>query len=188
DRATVLSATTLTSGTANGTAVVFTVTTAGTYYVKSEDGAQVISGNATVGLNDDDNGWTVTVSQSGGLMGAYQASYQQDTAGTRNFFFLVGPGTPSLFLRNFDFDAPGGVSALTYIRPGGGTVAGTLSGNALWNGPAPTLNTGGDTIAGLASIADAGVWTMQVSNWTAVNQMILEANTGGGQRLIIYDP
>src|SRR5437660_9741370 len=123
DRATVLSTTTLASGTANGTAVVFTVNAAGTYYVKSEDGAQVISGNATVGLNDDDNGFTVTVSQSGGLIGAYQVSYQQDIAGTRTFFFLVGPGTPSLFLRNFDLDGPGGVSALTYTRPGGGTIA-----------------------------------------------------------------
>ncbi len=185
DRATVASAAvTVPNTAADGTNVTFNVTAAGIYYVKAETGARPISGDATVGNNDDDNSYTISVSQSGGALGSYQSSYQQSVAGTREFYFFVGPGTSSLYLRNFDVD--GGASAITYVRPNGTTVAGTVSGNGVWNGAGGTLNSGGDTITGLTN-ADAGVWTYRVSNWTADNQTSFEANTGAGQRLVLSD-
>lgn len=175
----------------NGTSVNFTVTTPGIYQITSVTGASPISGDNTFDLNNDDNAFSITVPGTGVFVGALQASVQQDTGGNINapFYFLVGPGISSLNLRNFDLDNNGTV---TYTKPSGGNVSpNTASANASWNGSG-NLNTGGDTISGLSTLStantgDAGVWTITLSNWTTSNQTLLEANTGDGTRLALYD-
>jgi len=182
DRVTPLFSTTVASGSANATAVTFSVTAVGTYFVESVTGALPLSGDATADLNDDDNAYTITISQSGGLLGQYQAAFQQTALGDRDLFFVVGPGTTSLFLRIFHHAA----ATVTYTRPSGATIAGTASADGLWNGPSPTLNTGGDTISGLTS-ADVGIWKVTLGGLAPGNQTIFEPNDGDGRRIVILD-
>lgn len=176
----------------NGTTITFpAITTPGTYQITSETGALPIFGDATAALNDDDN--TFIVRLTGGspdiLIGQFQGTVQQNTGASQTFpfFFLVGPGTGGLFLRNFDLDTGG---TLTYTSPPGGRapagIAGTASGNAVWNGGG-NLNTGGDTVAGLNALTDAGVWQFRVNNFTNNNQSLFEANTDTGVRLPLLD-
>ena len=183
------------SGSPDGTTVTFFITTPGTYQVTSLTGQGLISGafpsttdpNWATTLNNDDNTFTITTSQSG-LMGQFQSSFQHDTGGTLTlpFYFLVGPGTGSLFLRNFDQDNSG---SITYTRPGGGSIGGSVSGNGRWNGGG-SLNSGGDTIAGLATNppadSDVGIWGLTMSSLSSNNQVIIEVN-GGSLRLVVFD-
>ena len=182
DRATVLSSTVVPGGSPNATDVVFSVTTPGTYYVQSVTGALPISGDATPGLNDDDNAYAVTVSQDGGLVGQFQATFQPTTTDDIVLFFIVGPSQDDLFLRNFDLDG----ATITYRRPGGGVITGTASASGEWNGTSPTLDTGGDLITGLTP-ADAGIWRVTIGNVLVGNQAIFEPNTGTGQRIVFLD-
>ncbi|MBW4647660.1 MAG: carboxypeptidase regulatory-like domain-containing protein [Kastovskya adunca ATA6-11-RM4] len=180
------------TGAPDGTTVVFTVTTPGTYQVTSETGALPIFANNANNLNNDDNTFRVVVSQSGGLVGNFQGTVQQNTGEnlTIPFYFLVGPtanGTSNLFLRNFDLDNGGTV---TYIPPTGGVVQGTTSDNGVWNGINGSLDTGGDTVIAnntkSATGGDAGIWGLTIANFTNNNQTLFEAN-GDGARLPLYD-
>ena len=190
DGTTVLQSQTVSSGSQHGTKVNFTVTQPGNYQVTSVTGAGPISGNTIADLNDDDNGFSITA-PDGVLIGALQSTAQQDTGSTitaQPFYFLVGPGTSSLYLRNFDLDNGG---SLTYIRPSGTTIAGTASGNGVWNGSSGSLNAGGDTVSLAANNADAGLWTYRINNWTTSNQTAFEANTGTtstlSNRIALFD-
>ncbi|MEY2855754.1 MAG: hypothetical protein RLZZ74_63 [Cyanobacteriota bacterium] len=110
----VLSSQVVASTALDGTNVVFTVTTAGTYQVTSETGARFISSNITeqlnVGLNDDDNTFKIQIPDAGtnpelqALIGQFQGTMQHNASTnlTYDTYFLVGPGTSSLQLRNFD--------------------------------------------------------------------------------------
>lgn len=173
-----------------------TITAPGVYQIVSESGALPILGIPAPERNDDDNGFRIEVGGVANLLiGQFQGTFQQNSGAPINFrlFALVGPSTGSLFLRNFDLD--GGASSINYISPPGGlgTVAGTISGNGVWNG-AGGLNTGGDTIAGLNPLNDAGYWEVQVNNYTSQNQTLFESNTGpdtspntGPNRLPLFD-
>jgi fimbrial isopeptide formation D2 family protein/uncharacterized repeat protein (TIGR01451 family) len=183
------------SGSANGTTVTFPpITTPGIYRVTSETGAGPISGNFTAtNLNNDDNGFSIVVPISEVLIGQFQGTFQKElgTGGTPNlpFYFLVGPGTNSLFLRNFDLDSNGNIG-ISYIRPNGATTApgtASASGNAVWNGIGGDLNNGGDTLGSLTPIDDAGRWGLTINNFTEGNQSLLEANNGNGTRLPLFD-
>lgn len=191
DGNTVLQTQTVNSGSPNNTTVTFTITTAGTYQITSETGAGPIFGDNTTGLNNDDNSFRINIPDAPGLppsfqgiVGQYQGSVQHNQGGTLTipFYFLVGPGINSLFLRNFDIDNRG---TLTYTRPNGSTITGTSSGNGRWNNGG-NLNTGGDTISGL-TLSEAGLWGLRVNNLSSNNQMIVEANTGTGDRLVLYN-
>lgn len=191
DGNTVLQTQTVNSGSPNNTTVTFTITTAGTYQITSETGAGPIFGDNTTGLNNDDNSFRINIPDAPGLppsfqgiIGQYQGSVQHNQGGTLTipFYFLVGPGINSLFLRNFDIDNRG---TLTYTRPNGSTITGTSSGNGRWNNGG-NLNTGGDTISGL-TLSEAGLWGLRVNNLSSNNQMIVEANTGTGDRLVLYN-
>jgi uncharacterized repeat protein (TIGR01451 family) len=178
---------TVPSGSANGTNVIFTVNAPGTYQVTSVSGALPISGNNDPDLNNDDNTFKITFSVSGILIGALQGSSQFSVARNTpySFYFLKPPTASSttLSLRNFDFDdSP---TSIQYISRGGTTTAGTRSSNAVWNGSPANLNTGGNTITA-TPLTDAGVWEIRISNTSADNQFILEANADT-QRLAIYD-
>ncbi|MBD1889535.1 SdrD B-like domain-containing protein [Coleofasciculus sp. FACHB-SPT9] len=177
---------------ANNTSVVFTVNQPDTYQVTSETGAEPIFGNNATNLNDDDNTFKVIVSQSGGLVGNFQGTVQQNTEDnlTIPFYFLLGPtsnGTSNLFLRNFDLDNGGTV---TYIRPNGSSIQGTGSGNAVWNGGLNNLNNGGDNLTAtntkLATGGDAGIWRLRINNFTPDNQILIESNADGS-RLPLFD-
>ncbi len=182
DGVTVLQSTTVAAGSANGTNVTLTVNAVGWYQITSESGAFPISGNATANVNNDDNGFRIDVPFAGGLTGGLvadrQTTFERSGGGTvtLTLYFLVGPaaGTTTLSLRNFDRDSG---TAVTYTRPGGGTVAGTGSLNGVWNNGG-TLNTGADTVVAATTIgtgaADAGVWTFTSGGWTGNNQLIFE--------------
>ncbi len=190
----------LPSGTTDGTSISFDVNVVGGYFVESLTGASVVYNPGEAGydtlddLNDDDNAYSLTVSEEGGLIGQYQASLQQDVVASRSLYFLVSPGTPELFLRNFDLD--NGASAVNYVKPDGTVIEGTVSGATLWNGTAAsggvegTLNDGGDVITGLTD-ADAGVWRVDIEGLGINNQLVFEANTGNSlanaQRIIFVD-
>jgi uncharacterized repeat protein (TIGR01451 family) len=187
---TVLQTQTVPGGSADGTNVLFTVNAVGWYQITSETGAFPIFGVGTANQNDDDNGFRIDVpfagGLTGGLVGDRQATFERaGSTGTLTMYFLVGPaaGTTTLSLRNFDRDSGG---AVTYTRPGGGTVAGTGSGNGVWNNGG-TINTGADTVVANTTIGsgaiDAGVWTFTSAGWTTNNQMIFEVLTGGATRL-----
>lgn len=193
----VLATATFASGAANGSSATFSITAAGVYQVTSVTGAFPISGGTSVGLNDDDNSFRIDVPGSGGatggLIGSLQGSFQQNVAPTMTFqtYFIVGPGSASLALRNFDVDGCAGCT-VTYTRPSGANIAGTGSGNGVWNGAGGSLNAGQDNITGLATLGpgvnDAGVWGLRISNWSSDNQIILEAKDGGsGVNIAIYD-
>ncbi|MBD2084380.1 isopeptide-forming domain-containing fimbrial protein [Trichocoleus sp. ST-U3] len=179
------------SGSDNGTTVTFPpITTPGIYQVTSETGAGSISGGVTVttNLNNDDNGFSIVVPIPEVLIGQFQGTFQKElgTGGTPNlpFYFLVGPGTNSLFLRNFDLDKGG---TITYTRPSGASTEGTESQDGIWNGVGGDLNNGGDTIGSLTPIDDAGRWGLTINNFTEGNQSLLEANNGNGSRLPLFD-
>ena len=186
---------TVASGSSDGTSVNFSVSSAGTYQITSETGARFINGNNNTGLNDDDNTFTIRVPDAGtdsrlqAQIGQFQGTMQQNTAGDISFslYFLVGPGTDALRLRNFDLD---GRTTLTYRNPSGNSVGNsTISGNANWNGNG-NLNTGSDNFpinANTPSFADTGSWTIEVNNLNPNNQFIMEANTGENERLGLYD-
>lgn len=178
---------TFASGTADGTNHTFTVTAAGVYQVTSETGAFPIAGDASVPDNNDENGFRLDVEQaggaSGGFVGALQSTWVNAGAAIAyNLYFLVGPATSdsALALRNFDNDGNGPVA---YTRPGGANVAGTTSGNAVWNGGAGTLNAGQDNVTAdnapaTSAANDEGAWTLTSSNWNN-DQAVFEANAAG---------
>lgn len=189
DGLTILNSRTIASNSANGTSVNFTVSTAGVYQITSETGAYPINGDTTVDLNDDDNSFTISVPSYGSdpaasaLIGQFQGSFQQNTGPrlTIPFYFLVGPGMSSLTLRNFDMDNGG---TITYTRPSGASISGTVSNNGIWNGGG-SLNAGSDSISGL-TLTDTGAWGLTVNDLTTTNQMILEVNSGS-TRLALYN-
>jgi hypothetical protein len=180
--------TTVASGSLNGSTVTFTINTPGTYQITSVTGAGAISGDNTVGLNDDDNTFSITASVSNVLIGSFQGSTQFNVARTTpySFYFIKAPTATSsnLFLRNFDYD--NSPTTIQYISPlgGSGTITGTRSGDGVWNGGG-TLNAGGDTVVA-TPLTDAGIWEIRVSNTSVTNQFILEANRDG-QRLVLFD-
>lgn len=187
---TILDTKTTDSNSPDGTSLDFSVNSAGTYQITSETGARFINGNSDTTLNDDDNTFTIQIPDGAtpelqSLIGQFQGTMQQNTGSNKNylFYFLVGPGTGSLYLRNFDLDNRG---TLTYRDPTGtsrGTA--TRSGGTVWNGGGD-LNTGGDTVGGL-TLADAGAWELSLVGLNSNNQFIFEANTGDGDRLVVYD-
>ena len=177
------------SGSLNGTTVTFNVTAPGSYQVTSETGALPIFGDATADLNDDDNAFTISIPGNSTLIGQYQSTMTHFAASNQNFtfYFLAGPtvAATNLQIRNFDMDGSG---ALVYTRPSGSTSNGTISGNGVWNGPAPTLNTGFDAVTANTATGtrpDVGVWRIDLTNFSANNQLILEVNSSN--RLIILD-
>ncbi|MBD1894607.1 isopeptide-forming domain-containing fimbrial protein [Coleofasciculus sp. FACHB-129] len=170
---------------ANNTPVTFTVTQPGTYQVTSVTGAGPIFGDDTPNLNDDDNGFSISVPTFGlpqgqqALIGQFQGTVQQNTGSslTVPLYFLVDPGTISLSLRNFDLDNGGTIS---YTRPTGGTITGTASSDAIWNVSNtlnPTAATGDKfTVSALtATGGDAGIWGLTVANFTNNNQTLFQA-------------
>ncbi|MEX0271754.1 hypothetical protein AB3R30_21765 [Leptolyngbyaceae cyanobacterium UHCC 1019] len=164
-----------------------TITTPGIYQVTSETGAFPISGDPTVALNNDDNGFLIQISGVANLLiGQFQGNIQQNSGASINLrlFTLVGPGTGTLSFRNFDLD---GGAVINYISPPGGlgTLPATISGNGVWNGGG-NLDTGADNIAGLNPLNDAGSWEFQVNGYTNNNQTLFEANTGP-TRLPLFD-
>lgn len=173
----------------DGTTVTFTVTAPGAYFISSVTGAGPIFGVTDVNLNDDDAGFRFSIPDPGvPLIGQFQGSLQQNTGGTLStpLFFLVGPGTGSLFLRNFDLDnTTFPTQTVSYTSPGGLTIGGTTSLDGTWNGGGD-LNTGSDTIAGLAPINDAGLWRLNLANLASGNQASFEANSNLG-RLPLFD-
>ncbi|MDX2243777.1 MAG: hypothetical protein NW224_24130 [Leptolyngbyaceae cyanobacterium bins.302] len=186
----------------NQAEILGTITAPGVYQVVSEAGAFPITGNATPALNDDDNGFRIQVSGVTNLLiGQFQGTLQQNTPGDvpndLRLYALVGPGTGSLFFRNFDIDSQffGGQS-IQYISPPGGlgTISeAQLSTQGLWNNGG-TLNTGGQVISGLNPIVDAGYWEVRINAFASDNQTLFEANTGpdtspntGPNRLPLFD-
>ncbi len=183
---------------ADGTSVTFTVATAGVYHVESVTGAEAAyapgdAGYSTAtGLNDDDNGWSVRLSERGGLVGVYQGALKRTSTGDTNLYFVVEPGTTSLFLRNFDADFD--VDAVRYHKPDGTILSGTRSGDGKWNGltaggDAGNQGDGGDVIGGLTA-ADAGIWRAELVQHVSSNGLVFEANSGTGiadaVRLVSY--
>lgn len=166
---------TFAAGSPDRSSGIFTVNQPGTYILTSQTDGSV------------DNGFRITVPDSvQPLIGQTQASFQQnDIDGDRtiggtpinaNFFFLVPPATPNLFLRNFDMDRnflPN--QTLTYTIPGAGSSTGTISTNAVWNGGGNT-NTGGDPRSG----AQPGIGQIAIGNLGSDNQIILEVRSGDG--------
>ncbi len=154
------------------------ITAPGVYTVTSQTG----DGTGVVATNDDDNGFTISAPISNLLIGQVRGTFQNPPPpGARDvrFFFLVGPGTDSLFLRNFDLDVPADTASVFYTSPGGVTSDGTESDQAVWNNGG-NLNNGGDLLSGLAPIGDAGVWTLRLDNFGAAftNQSLLQVNIG----------
>lgn len=169
------------------------ITQPGVYTITSETGEYAIAGYTgpfNLTLNNDDNGFRIVVNGvQDFLIGQFQGTFQNNAniaAQTFNFYFLVGPGTTDLLLRNFDLDSsnapvnPGGENnTITYSSPTTAGIAGTVSGNAVWNGTSGTLNTGGD-VRPVAGLANAGRWGIQLNGYGSnfTNQSLLEVNTG----------
>ncbi len=152
------------------------ITIPGVYTITSETGASPISGDATPSLNDDDNGFQISIpGVTNLLIGQLFGTFQQDTGGaiTVPFYAFVPPSSTNLFLRNFDLDNGGTV---TYTSPTGVVTAGTNSDNAVWNNGGD-LNNGGDSIP-VAGLANTGIWTITLNNYTSNNQALLQANLG----------
>lgn len=155
----------------------------GNYQIRSETGSFYLSGgvDTTLDTNDDDNSFRIRVPVDELLLGQQIGSFQQDSGGNINLdlFFLVGPGSTDLFLRNFDLDMNGDVS---YTSPTGATPGpATESADSGWNGGPNDLNIGGDAITLNADgITDAGRWTFSIDNFTVNNQTIVEANDQTG--------
>lgn len=152
------------------------ITVPGVYTITSETGADPILGIATTNLNNDDNGFQISIpGVTNLLIGQLLSTFQQNTGGaiTVPFYAFVPPGTTNLFFRNFDLDDGGTVS---YTSPTGVVTAGTGSGNAVWNNGGD-LNNGGDSVP-VAGLENSGIWTVTLSNYTSNNQTLLQANLG----------
>ena len=191
DGLTLINGVTVAAGSPNGTNVTFSGVAAGRYRLRSYTGSDEVPGLATgaycdqaVGDNDDDNSFKIQVNGAAaidGFVASLQSSYQHQNATPLNYrlYFLVGPAASdsTLALRNFDLDNGGTAS---YNRPpdgAGSPVAGTASGNGLWNG-AGTLNTGQDLVVADNAFpggADAGTWSFNITGWTANNQVVFES-------------
>lgn len=178
-----------------------TPATCGTYVLRSA----VLT--TAPGEGDDDNGWRLRVgSDNDGLpnnppppnsdnpdgvpgtndeliVGQVQITYQQSVGGLQclTLYQYIPPGQASATLNNFDLDASGPPTLVTYYAPSdtfdptgqvGGT-AGTLSISGQWN--QGTIARGGDTIAN----PEAGWWRI-VTCLSANNQFIQEAQAGVG--------
>ena len=167
------------------------ITQPGTYFVDSITGESPITGVIdpfNPARNNDDNGFRILISGSLNiLVGQFQGTFQnsQTVATNFNFFFLVGPGSTNLYLRNFDFDSDGD---LAYTSPTGRITPGTVSGQAAWNGGG--LNNGGDSVA-INGDAESGLWQVQINNYGSsfTNQSALEVvlgtpNDGPGRNII----
>ncbi len=158
-----------------------TITAPGVYTVTSETGEYPINGFTgpfNPQFNNDDNGFQITVNGVQDLLiGQFQGTFQNRVFPSPpiNFFFLVGPGTTNVFIRNFDLDNDGTIS---YASPTAAGIAGTVSGNAGWNGGG-TLNTGGDSQV-VNGIGNAGRWGISLNGYgaTFVNQSLLEVAPG----------
>ncbi|HEY9763570.1 MAG TPA: hypothetical protein V6D07_13650 [Trichocoleus sp.] len=173
-------------GSPDGTILSFVpITQPGVYRLVSLTGGLRIPGASLPGgsaltdnnRNNDDNSFTLRIPViSNLLVGQFQGSFQRPLgAGSvrADFFFLVGPGTQTLLLRNFDLDNNGPIS---YTGPRGpAPVTPTVSGQSRWNG-AGNLNTGGDQF-NISPTADAGIWNIVLANFRDDNQSILEANS-----------
>lgn len=175
---------------ADNRAIEFRITTPGVYTVTSQTG----DGTGNVATNNDDNGFTISAPISNLLIGQVRGTFQNPIPGPPRppipFYFLVGPGTDSLFLRNFDLDrgAMGTIngvpvtenSTISYTRPSGASIPGSpTSQDALWNNGG-TRNDGGDLVPGLDPTGDAGVWRIDLLGFGAAftNQSLLQVNTG----------
>ncbi len=187
-----ISGVTVPAGSANGTNVTFSGIAAGNYRIRSYTGSDQVPGLATgaycdqtVADNDDDNAFQIQVNGAAvidGFVGVLQGSFQQrnGVAITYQSYFLVGPtlSDSTLALRNFDLDGSGPVS---YNRPpngAGAPMAGTTSGNGVWNN-AGSLNAGQDSVAADNAFpggADAGIWGFTIAGWSSTNQAIFEAS------------
>ncbi|MGD1942390.1 MAG: hypothetical protein ACFB0G_13860, partial [Leptolyngbyaceae cyanobacterium] len=170
------------TGSPNGSNFTFAgITQPGTYTVTSETGGIPILGDNTLGLNNDDNSFDIVIPIDNLLIGQLQGSFQFNGAGETDLelFFLVGPGTDELQLRNFDLDDGFDTNvAVSYTNPAGGVTAGTTSDNAVWNGGTNDPNVGADVInTGAAPIANAGRWSINLINYNENNQTILEVNS-----------
>lgn len=173
-------------GGANDQQISFTVTSAGRYTLRTVTGSVPIpmDSRTATALNDDDNAWKLELPTGARVLFFESSLAPAGGVGDVDFYFTVGPGVTGLQLRNFDVD--GGFSSLTYRRPSGATVSGTQSGNARWNGPGATVDTGADQITGLATGpggADLGVWTIEVRGWSGNNQAVFEVLDQNGDAL-----
>jgi uncharacterized repeat protein (TIGR01451 family) len=169
------------------------ITQPGVYTITSETGEYALAGYTgpfNLTLNNDDNGFRIIVSGvQDFLIGQFQGTFQNNqilAAQTFNFYFLVGPGTSDVFLRNFDLDSsnapinPGGENnTIAYSSPTTTGIPGTVSGNGVWNGGGGTLNAGGD-VQPVAGLANAGRWSIQLNGYGSnfTNQSLLEVNIG----------
>ena len=186
---------TINSGTADGTNITFQVSQVGIYQITSVTGGTPISGDNTGNLNDDDNSWGVRVEGANdggdGIVGLLRTSFQQDTGALLDYqlYFLLGPANTdsTLTLRNFDLDL--NATGVTYTRPTGSTVAGTVSDNGVWNGGG-SLNAGQDSLvannAPPTTATHTGVWGYSINGWTSNNQTVFEVN-GAGVGLPVTD-
>jgi uncharacterized repeat protein (TIGR01451 family) len=183
-------------GGADGQIINFSVTQPGTYLLTSESGALVVPATG-VGitddpdLNDDTNSFRLRIPSIGDFnAGLFRGTFQQNSGSAQNLsaFFLVGPPKPgeasSLFLRNFDLDAPGlfsGPVEYIYENPDGSTdvITGTPSGRTVWNNGGD-LNTGGDTVPinNALGVPRAGFWTLSLNGVGSDNQGIVEVRIG----------
>ncbi|MGQ9870893.1 DUF11 domain-containing protein [Leptodesmis sp.] len=169
------------------------VTQPGTYIITSETGEYAIAGYTgpfNLTLNNDDNGFRIVASGVQNLLlGQFQGTFQNNqtlAAQTFNFYFLVGPGTSNLLIRNFDMDSSNAAvnpgrenNIITYSSPTVTGIPGTVSGNAVWNGVSSTLNTGGD-VQPVVGLANAGRWGIRLNGYGSsfTNQSLLEVNSG----------
>ena len=174
------------SGSANGQTFTYNFTSPGTYVLFSETGAFPINGTTTADQNDDDNGFTMTLSAGDvtPVLGEYQSTIQASGSASSTFdaYFYLAPGASGpLQLRNFDLD---GGATVTYYRPDGSSVSGTASGNGVWNGSNATINAGADSVAVNNSY---GWWRINISGLTENNQTLFQTNDGSGNRLpLVY--
>jgi len=140
---------------------------------------------------DDDNGYRLRVSpDNAGNPGcsitipASQTSSEINSVTTaRSWFYISNTFVGNITLNNFDRDNNGTVS---YIRPDGSSVAGSVSNNDVWNngttvGGVPIR--GGDVINNPA----AGWWAIDVAQASAGNnQYVLEVLDNSGNTIPLY--
>ncbi len=176
---TLLSTLDVPAGAADGTTITFPpVAAPGFYEVRSFTGAFPISGDATIGLNNDDNGFRIQVNFPDAVLGVLQGTFQQNVAPTLSFpfYYLVGPGAETIVASNFDLDTGvlGGAS-VSYTSPDGATIAGTPSADAVWN-VSNTLNPTGTTGDRIANQARFGTWRLNVADLDFNNQVIFSVS------------
>ena len=113
-------------------------------------------------------------------LGAALVQYQQDSGAVQcqTFYEYVNPGSASVTFHDFDMD---GGTRLRYYAPGDptydatattGGVAGTMSGNGIWNNGGTLAARVGDTIA-----SPTPGWWRLVSCVTSNNGYVLEGQT-----------